>query len=105
MLDTISQNAAPVVFIPLSQLEATIDSIFTKRIREKQVEDLQAELISPEKTCGLFDPKISKVTLSEWTNRGLLTKYYIGGRTYYKRGEVIEAAKSLKKYSRNIANS
>ena len=101
MFDTLPQSAAPVVFIPLSQLETTIDSIFTKRIREKQHEEQQAELISPDKTTELFDPKISKVTLSQWTDKGLLTKYYIGGRTYYKRGEVIEAAKSLKKYSRS----
>lgn len=100
MFDTLPQTAAPVVIIPLAQLEETIDSIFTKRIREKQHEEQQAELISPDKTCELFDPKISKVTLAAWTDKGLLTKYTIGGRTFYRRGEVLEAAKSLKKYSR-----
>ena len=103
MIDTLQQTAAPVVFIPLALLEATIDSIFTRRIQEKQQQDLQAQYLSPEETCKLFNPKISKVTLNEWTNKGYLTKYYLGGRTFYKYGEVIEAAKSLKKYSRQIA--
>ena len=55
-------------------------------------------LISPAETCKLFNPPISKVTLTAWTKQGYLQDHRIGGRIYYKQTEVIESAKTLKKY-------
>src|SRR5438270_6475176 len=90
-----------VVFVPLEQLEAAIDNIFTKRIREKNQEELQEKFLSPDQTRKMFDPVVSLVTLNSWAEKGFLNKHYIGGRTYYKYSEVIEAVKTLRKYSRN----
>jgi hypothetical protein len=89
-----------VVVVPLEQLMPAIDNLFTQRIREKNKEDLQEKFLSPDKTRRMFHPEVSLVTLNSWAEKGLLNKHYIGGRTYYKYSEVIEAVKTLKRYSR-----
>ncbi len=98
MFDTASLQQNAVVFVQLEQLASTIEGIVQKALREKQREDLQEKLLSPKETCLLFSPSISLVTLDSWAEKSLLKKYYIGGRTYYKYSEVIESAKTLKKY-------
>jgi len=77
-------------------------SIFKKAIREEMeaVSRLQWEskLLSPDEACNIFVPKISKVTLNRWTKEGWLCCQKIGGRVYYKRGDILNAGTSLKKY-------
>jgi hypothetical protein len=99
MFDSTTLPQSAVVFVPLDQLATKIDEIVHKAIREKQQEDLQAQFLSPKETCKLFNPSISLVTLASWTDKGLLKKYSISGRTYYKYSEVIESLKTLKKYA------
>lgn len=41
--------------------------------------------------------KINLATVHNWTKRGVLTAYQIGGRVYYKRAEVEAAFVKLKK--------
>lgn len=99
MMDTI-QTPQHVAFVPVDQLASLIEGIVHKQIRQKQSEDLQEKLLAPKEVCKLFQPNISLVTLDSWADKGLLTKHYIGGRTYYKYSEVINSVKSLKKYTR-----
>ena len=40
--------------------------------------------------------KVTKVTIHDWTNKGILTKYKIGNRIFYKSNEVIQAIYSFK---------
>jgi hypothetical protein len=35
--------------------------------------------------------KVSKVTIHAWTKKGILRKYKIGNRVFYKKNEVISA--------------
>lgn len=93
-------NPQTVVFVPLEQLTSTIDRIVQIRIREKQAEDLQEKFLSPKETSKMFSPSVSVVTLDAWAEKGYLNKHYIGGRTYYKYSEVVEAVKKRKKYQR-----
>ena len=69
---------------------------------QKEVQRLKAEqpekLLSPSETCKIFQPSISKVTLSAWTKKGLLTEHRIGGRVFYKQSEVIEKLTTIKRY-------
>lgn len=67
--------------------------------KKKQDED-EDKYVSPEVVRNMFDPKISRVTLHNWTTQGKLIPYSIGGKKLYKLIEVREAIKSLKKYSR-----
>jgi hypothetical protein len=68
--------------------------------RESQEQKAEAELLSPAEVCKLFSPAISKPTLESYAEKGLLKKYYLEGRTWYKRGEVLASLKEIKRYSR-----
>ena len=35
--------------------------------------------------------KVSKVTIYQWTKKGILKKYKIGNRVFYKKNEVVAA--------------
>ncbi|MCK9235782.1 MAG: helix-turn-helix domain-containing protein [Weeksellaceae bacterium] len=53
------------------------------------------ELLTREEVLDLL--QINSVTLWHWTNKGKVTAYGIGNRRYYKRAELIDALKPLKK--------
>lgn len=91
--------------IPLDQLTGLLTSIVREEIRAKNVEDLHEKLLSPEETCKLFVPAISIATLNNYSNQGLVKKHYLGRLTFYKYSEVIDAVKTLKKYSRKSINA
>lgn len=72
-------------------------------LQQSTQKEFSSRLISPEETCNLFHPKISKVTLRSWTNQGLIKSHRIGRRVYYKHEEIQEAMQSLKRYKRSVA--
>ena len=75
--------------------------LFRVMVKEEvsQMKDKQEEkLLSPAETCRIFQPSISKVTLTSWTNKGLLQDHRIGGRVFYKQSEVLAKLTTLKKY-------
>ena len=74
--------------------------IIKEEIAADQSQQLQDRFLSPADTCKLFQPNISKVTLSTWTKGGLLKDYRFSGRVYYKYSEVLESAKHLQKFKR-----
>lgn len=60
----------------------------------------EEKLLSPAKTCEIFEPHISKTTLTSWTQQGFLKEHRIGGRVFYKLSEILEKSKTLSKYKR-----
>jgi len=61
----------------------------------------EEKLLSPAKACKIFEPNISKTTLTSWTKQGLIVDHRIGGRVYYKLSEILEKSNTLKKYKYN----
>lgn len=53
------------------------------------------ELLTREQTCEFL--QINSSTLWHWTNKGKVTAYGIGNRRYYKRAELLESIKPVKK--------
>jgi len=53
------------------------------------------ELLTREETCNFLS--IDSSTLWAWTNKGKVKAYGIGNRRYYKRSELLESLKLLKK--------
>ncbi|HTO36537.1 MAG TPA: helix-turn-helix domain-containing protein [Flavobacterium sp.] len=53
------------------------------------------ELLTREETCKFL--QIDSSTLWHWTNKGKVTAYGIGNRRYYKKAELLENLKPLKK--------
>ncbi len=60
----------------------------------------EEKFLNSKETCNLFEPPISKPTLINWEKSGKIPSYRIGRRVYYKLSEVLDAAKTLKKYGR-----
>lgn len=86
--------------IKLEDLATTIETIVNKAIHQKQEIDLAERLLSPEETCKLFHPRISKVTLHNWEQQGRVTKYRLGGRVFYKYSEILAGMDTLKRYKK-----
>lgn len=53
------------------------------------------ELMTREETCKFL--QIDSSTLWHWTNKGKVTAYGIGNRRYYKKAELLDCLKPLKK--------
>ena len=88
-----------VSFIPVNEAAALLRNIVREELRNKRQEELQEKMLSPAETCEMFD--ITKVTLNDWSAKGLLTKHYLGRRVYYKYSEVMDSLKTLKKYKKS----
>ena len=90
------------VLAPLNELGDYFRGIIREELDARHEKDVLEKLCSPEETCNLFTPRISKPTLESYSQRGLLNKYYLGGRTWFKYSEILQALKQIKKYSRNL---
>jgi hypothetical protein len=53
------------------------------------------ELLTREQTCKFL--QIDSSTLWAWTNKSKVIAYGIGNRRYYKKAELLESLKPLKK--------
>lgn len=60
-----------------------------------QHNDTSNELLTREQTCEFL--QIDSSTLWHWTNKGKVTAYGIGNRRYFKKAELLESLKPLKK--------
>jgi len=62
-------------------------------LRKNQINQLEDELLTRQEVANLL--KIDLSTLHHWTKSGILTKYGIGKRVYYKKSEINEAIVEL----------
>lgn len=90
--------------VPVDALETTLRKIIRSELESARTAEQNDRLISPGEACRLFSPPISKTTLAKWTKEGLLQDQRVGGRVYYRYGDILNAGKSLKRYSRNTYN-
>ena len=86
--------------IPLVDLETRFREIVKEELLSIQPSKELEQLISTNEARKIFTPPVSKVTLIKWTKEGKLQSHRMGGRVYYKRTEVLEAVKTVKKYGR-----
>ncbi len=69
-------------------------TVFEKLKKELQ-NDNSDDLLSREQTCKFL--QIDSSTLWSWTKKGKVTAYGIGNRRYYKKAELLNSLKPLKK--------
>tara|TARA_R110001632_G_scaffold213248_1_gene339467 strand:- start:297 stop:1064 length:768 start_codon:yes stop_codon:yes gene_type:complete len=62
---------------------------------EVQNLEIDMDLVTVEQTMEILG-KVSRGTIRNWTDKGFLIKYAIGGRVYYKRSELLNASTELK---------
>ncbi|PSL01917.1 helix-turn-helix domain-containing protein [Cecembia rubra] len=65
-----------------------------KSIQTAPQEKTGEKLLSRKETAEKL--KISLVTLNDWTKRGMLTSYIIGGRVLYKESEIEKSLNQVK---------
>ena len=75
--------------------EQMFESKHDKIYKEQLLKNFNEELLTREETCKFL--KIDSSTLWHWTNRGKVRAYGMGARRYYKRSELLECLKLLKK--------
>jgi hypothetical protein len=97
MSSVIVQGISVEEFIGLQR--ESIRNLVKTELTEITQKELKEKFLSPEETCKLFTPAISKPTLESYSKK-YFKKHYLGGRTWYKYSEVIEAIEKIKKYSR-----
>jgi hypothetical protein len=68
--------------IPWETIKQVIGQIVATAIKEQHSANLEEQMLSPAETCALFNPKISKTTLTAWTKKGQLIEHRFGGRVY-----------------------
>lgn len=65
---------------------------------EQKISDISIEkseeLLTPEQTADFFQK--SKDTIENWTKKGYLKKYGIGGAVFYKKTELFDALQRIK---------
>lgn len=75
-----------------------------KKAVASEVSKLKADqperLLSPAEACKLFQPPITKPTLTSWTNDGKLQSHRMGRKVFYKQSEILAATITLKKYKK-----
>jgi len=93
------------IMIPASDFVSQISEIVATKVSEaiSQINQKnEAEkLISAKEACKLFQPNITRQTLHTWTKEGKIQARYTGKRVFYLKSEVLEVAKSIKKYGRS----
>lgn len=81
------------------QLKELVDSSVRIQLIDfkKSLSNLQDndELLSREEACAFL--KIDPSTIWHWTNKGRIMAFGIGNRRYYKRSQLLECLKPLKK--------
>ena len=92
-------NAILLKELSVEQLQQLIGTSVKNGILELQKElqnkNETEDLLTREETCKFL--KIDSSTLWAWTNKGKVIAYGIGARRYYKRSELLECLKLLKK--------
>jgi hypothetical protein len=86
------------VLVPLQDLSSFFRDIVREEFKLMNQEELQEKYISPREARKILP--VSQPTLDSYAAKGWLTKYHLGGRTWYKYNEVLSALKQIKKYSR-----
>lgn len=86
--------------VPINDLVEMISRSVLDKIAPTQINNTDEQLISGDVARKVFSPEISRQTLSNWTRDGQLKSYRMGARIFYKRSEIIAAAKEMKKYKK-----
>lgn len=86
------QNLSPETLAEL--IKESVKSQLEDLKKDLQIQNTD-ELLTREEACKFL--QIDSSTLWHWTNKGKVTAYGIGNRRYYKKAELLECLKPLKK--------
>ena len=82
--------------IPVADLMAQMRDIVRDELRQQQRADQSEKLLTPKETADLL--RVSVVTIWQWEKQGRIVKHSMGGRTYFKYGELMASIETLNRY-------
>lgn len=85
----------------VSQISEIVANKVTEALNQISQKNDSDKLISAKEACNLFQPSISRQTLHTWTKEGKVEARYTGKRVFYRKSDIMEVAKSVKKYGRS----
>jgi excisionase family DNA binding protein len=81
---------------------------FKEEIKEEILSELKKEttpspdLFTEKEICKLTYPAIPRSTINTWVNKGKITAYKVGKRTYYSKNEALAFLTRCKKLPKTI---
>jgi hypothetical protein len=87
------QNLTPQQLTQL--IKDSVKDQFQDVLKDISTQATNDELLTRTETCKFL--QIDSSTLWAWTNKGKVIAYGIGNRRYYKKAELLESLKQLKK--------
>ena len=69
--------------ITLDELVDQFRTVVKEELGNRQQEAIGERFLSPSETCKMFQPSISKPTLSSWVKSERLTEHRIGSRVFF----------------------
>jgi excisionase family DNA binding protein len=82
--------------IELAELLEGFRSIVKAELQQQQRADLSEKLMTAKEAADLL--RVSLVTLWQWEKQGRISKYSMGGRTYFKYSELMAGLDTLQRY-------
>lgn len=79
----------------VSLINVSVNELLINLKKDILSQKLNEELLTRKETCEFL--KIDSSTLWAWTKKGKVIAYGIANRRYYKRSELMECLKLLKK--------
>jgi hypothetical protein len=83
------------------QLTDLVRNVLREELNRKYDVEQANKMLSPEEASHLFIPRVSIQTLRNYEEKGMVIKYRMGRRTYYKYGEIMAAVQRVKRFSHN----
>jgi excisionase family DNA binding protein len=82
--------------VPIADLMAQMRELIRDELKEQSRADLSEKLMTAKEAGDLL--RVSLVTLWQWEKQGRITKYSMGGRTYFKYSELMASLDTLQRY-------
>jgi len=84
--------------IPISELLAQFQAIIKQEVAAALDHREGERMLDVAEAVKIFNPAISRQSLSNWTKQGLIPMTKIGHKNFYKLSDIVSAGTRLKKY-------
>ena len=82
--------------VSISSLMDGVREIVRAELQQQSRADLSEKLMTAKEAADLL--RVSLVTLWQWEKQGRISKYTMGGRTYFKYSELLAGLDTLQRY-------
>lgn len=81
-----------IVFLTVKEFEQIIEQSVNKALNKIPEYNTELDLIKRKEVAKIF--RVSLVTVSDWTKKGLIKSYRVNRKIFYKKNEILDFQKS-----------